>query len=208
MKYLDTSKLNHLKNDKDIIKIIKAVFTGYKAANKRINEDKSLDVVHGNEVRPHLQRAYIETELNLLQKKFPDTFKCSPKKNKSKNSTHTEVEFSRYILTQNKIEKNSISPRDAFFRDQLSYFNAPLFANMQDLPDKIYLILTHHGNEKPENISILIPSNGRVYEVIKPEFNFDMEEEIKTITPIENTDNEIPLGLKDFDINKAVNNEK
>ena len=35
-----------------------------------------------------------------------------------------------------------------------------------------------------------------------------MEVEVKTITPIENTDGEIPMRLKDFDIDKAVNDEE
>lgn len=206
MKNIDTSKFNNLKKDPNVTKIIQAVFAGYKSANKLVNSKHSLDSVHGIEVKPHLQRAFVETELELLQRKFPDTFKCSPKKNKSKNSTHTEIEFAGYILTQNRLEKKSVVPRNARFREELSYFNAPLFPGTEHLPDKIYLILTHFGDEKPEYINLIILSLGTVYEII--ELDINMEVEVKTITPIENTDGEIPMRLKDFDIDKAVNDEE
>ena len=104
------------------------------------------------------------------------------------------------------MEKKSVVPRNARFREELSYFNAPLFPGTEHLPDKIYLILTHFGDEKPEYINLIILSLGTVYEII--ELDINMEVEVKTITPIENTDGEIPMRLKDFDIDKAVNDEE
>lgn len=202
MEIFDLNKLEYVRDDQAVLEIKKAIGLGYRYAEEIKKSHIALKGVFGKELKPFLQRACIEYTLKDLQTKFPIKFKCSPQLNKKKNNTHIEVEFGRFILTESRVPVDGDLPRDAIYRMELCQINAPLFINTNSYPEKVYLILTHFGDKKPDYMNVMVPCKGS--DPIC--FKLELEEEIDT--PIENTDIEIPLPLKDLDLGKAINDEE
>jgi hypothetical protein len=152
----------------------------------------------GKDIKPHLKRAAVDFFLHTLSKSFPSKIASTYENNKAKNCKHIQLNYKEFIVTASYVKNSSDLPREAIFRDDLIDLNYSLFEE-QNVPEKIYVILTHGGDKIPEFANFKIPSKRGTHHTIS--LGLD-------ITPVEteDTDFDIELEIKNFiDFQKAVN---
>jgi hypothetical protein len=143
-------------------KLVGAVRKAYEDSIKIITLTKELNWLGGKQILPHIRRALIEYEVQVLCKNsiIPFDFRMAP--NKIDNCYHLEVKTSNSTLTFSYVQNKKCLPRKAIFRKDLSIFNnqISIFDQDYELSGPYHLIITHGGQGLvPDFIYIGMPDS-------------------------------------------------